>query len=62
VHGMCVTSLSEFILALKCGDLSMRSAISSLSLSSESVSVGQMFLHNNFIEANKSDTLPTFCK
>lgn len=55
------TSFKEFILALKCGDFSMRKAISSLRSSRESICCGHICLQINFIEANKSETLPTFC-
>jgi len=55
------TSFKEFILALKCGDLSMRRAMSSRRLSMLVDSSGQIRIHSNFMEARRSDTLPTFC-
>lgn len=55
------TSFSEFILALKCGDCSMRRAISRRSSSKLSTSCGHTLMHNNFIDDSKSDTLPILC-
>ena len=55
-----LTSLREFIFALKCGDFNILRATSSRKASTSSTSFGHIFMHKSFIEASKSETLPTF--
>ena len=56
------TSLSEFILALKCGLLSIFKATSSLRSSTPDTMFCQSLMHNSLRVVNKSNTSPTACK
>ena len=56
-----VTSLSEFILALKCGLLSIFKATSSLRSSTPDTMFCQSLMHNSLRVVNKSNTSPTAC-
>ena len=59
---MAVTSLSEFILALKCGLLSIFKATSSLRSSTPDTMFCQSLMHNSLRVVNKSNTSPTAYK
>ena len=61
VYSALHTSLSEFILALKCGLLSIFKATSSLRSSTPDTMFCQSLMHNSLRVVNKSNTSPTAC-